>query len=116
MYALIAYAGLVLGVLLATLVAYYFVYSSMVQSYKEIAIQIAQQYNNATLLYAQLYLQYLYLLKEYLNVTSQMGIVPQNLPSPPPISLPNMPISVSVALPNQIAIPSINSWPPYPPS
>ncbi|UXD22421.1 hypothetical protein IPA_04580 [Ignicoccus pacificus DSM 13166] len=86
----------------------------MINAYKDLIVTVAKEYERTSTLYAQLYLQYLALLKEYLNLTAQYSALPPNLPSPPPLDIPKLPFSISVSMPNQIAIPIPNAWPPLP--
>ncbi len=111
---LLIYAGLILVILFATIGAYYLLYTSMINAYKELIIAVTKEYEKSTELYAKLYSEYLQLLKEYLNISKEYNVLPQSLPSPPPISVPNLPFSISVSLPSQIPLPVPSSWPTLP--
>jgi len=113
---LLVYAGMVLVILAASLISYYLIYTSMINAYKELIVAVTKEYENTAHLYAQLYLQYLEIMKEYLNLTAQYNTIPSSLPSPPPLNLPQLPFSITVSLPNQVAIPVPSAWPPMPSS
>ena len=111
---LLIYAGLVITILLVSLISYYLMYTSMLNAYKELIVAVTKEYENTAQLYARLYMQYLQIMRDYLNLTARYNMVPSSLPSPPPLNIPQLPFTISVTLPNQIAVPIPNAWPPLP--
>ncbi|ABU81247.1 hypothetical protein [Ignicoccus hospitalis] len=109
------YVGIVLAVIVLNVAAYFLIYQSMISAYREATHAIISEYDKVTSLYLQLYIEYLKMLRTYLNATISNGFVPTSLPSPPSVSLPQLPLSITVSTPSQVSVP-ISSWPPFPPA
>ena len=109
------YVVLVLGIIIIIVGAYITIYMSIMNAYKDVLLSISKEYDKALNLYANLYMLYLRILERYINVTASNGLQ-ASLPPPPSINLPNMPVSITVSLPNQVSIPVPSSWPQLPSS
>jgi len=111
----VLYAGIIVLIIVISVGAYLLIYQSMINAYREALISLIAQYNATATLYTSLYKEYLAILRMYLNATIASGIIPTNVPPPPNLNVPQIPISISVTLPTQVS-PPISSWPPAPPA
>ena len=109
----LVYIVLILTILIVIVGAYVMIYMSIMNAYRDLVLTIMKEYDKALKLYASLYMLYLKILSNYINVTAANGLS-ANLPPPPAISVPKLPISISVSLPTRVSIPIPTSWPSIP--
>ena len=109
------YIVFILGIIVIIVGAYVMIYMSIMNAYRDVLLSISKEYDKALNLYANLYLLYLKILERYINATVSNGLQ-ASLPPPPSITIPNMPVSISVSLPTQVSIPIPSSWPQVPTS
>jgi hypothetical protein len=107
----VLYAGIIVMIVVLSVGAYLLIYQSMIEAYRDALTSLIAEYDKTASLYASLYAQYLSILKMYLNATIANGIIPSNVPPPPTMNMPQLPISVSITLPTQVT-PPLTSWPP----
>ena len=108
------YFGIIILVIILNIAAYFFLYQSIISTYKETTSSIIAEYDKVVSLYLQVYLQYLKLMQAYLNASIANGILPASLPAPPSLNLPQLPLSITISPPTQVS-PPVTSWPPLPP-